>query len=220
MECTFAKPIQETRFLLDVPPAYMRGGHILGLHSGELESRSEQSKAIITVRIHNRPTKMRAIATCCVTLYLCDFLELAKQGGEIPWRDWEGYTFTSEKEFDTHVYSDFSVSGSCLVGPLEEVRPNWLEVEIQEFDFRCGSHVFTSDGDSPVGTDSASLVDIEVMRGEEGDGSWEVVRKVSPSAQRVTLQFTYEGRDLTGLWTNVAIVGGHLTIVFVCGCLR
>jgi hypothetical protein len=219
---TSAQPIRETHLELDVPQSYRCGGHFSGLHSGEsvaydrfpVESGPQHlflpssSEVLFTALIKNYDTKTDGIAAYCITLRLSELLKFAKQGGDIPWKGWEGYTSTSEVVSTNLAFSDFSVSGRRLLGPLEEVEPGKLTTVIHEFD--------PSDGYPFVVTGSTSLMDteVEVRKSEQGGEGEEVM--IKPPLRPVKVRLNSRREDLVEVWTNAAIVEDELLTVAVC----
>ena len=229
-----AKDNPKTRLGLSVSQLYKPGGHFAGLHSGEpafydpfaSEFGSTQaphspssSEVIIMAQIQNYSSEtmepVKEPSAYCVALRLGQLLGFADQCGYIPWDEWKGYTFTSEKVFDKYPYSNFCVSGCSLVDPLE-LGTNKLTAQICEFDPQGGLHISPSYGDSPADAHSTSLVDINTEaknRAEEGGG----VLSTLPPPRGAMVEFTPEAEDLTGFWTNVTIVEDNLIVVSVCG---
>jgi len=224
------KPVQETRFELSVP-SYGDHGHFAGLHSGEsafYEPPPSEigpqppflpapSEAIITARIQMCDTTANEHAAYCVTLRLCELLELAKRGEtHVPWEDWAAYTSIWEKKgLIQHIFSDFCVSGWRLACPLKEVEPDKLTFEIHEFNSRRGPTVSLSNGNPSTDTDSASPAGANV---KEGNKSVEkVASNLRPSKRVKELVFKWkEGmEDLTDLSTNVMITEDNLILVTV-----
>ena len=221
------KPIKQTNLVLNIPPSYSSDGHFCGLHSGEtllydpsptkLLSQHPfspgSSEVIITAQINSSNVETKEIAIYCVTLRLCELLELAKQGGDIPWEEWKGHAFPWGKVFAKDIFSDFRVSGWRLVGPLEEVSPDILETEIHEFCPWRGPHVSTSDEASFAGTGPAALTDSEPKEKKEGKRGKNVTNKLSPP-NLVTVEFS--AQVMAGFWTNVTVVEDDLIIFTVC----
>lgn len=207
---TSVEPIQKTRFRLRVPSRFRSDGHFFGLNSGESVSH-DPSRVIITARIHNHDKAAQGIAVYCITLPLGKLLELAnaKQGGDIPWEEWGIYASTSERIHTKHVFSDYSASGRRLIGPLEQVGPKDLEIEIHEFHHLWAPLISPSDGNSSADTDSAPLT--EMVEGE-GDKR--------PPLKPIIVRFTMEVEDLTELWTILTIRDDDLVVVSVCILIR
>ena len=155
-------------------------------------------------------------AAYCVTLRLCELLELAKQGETyVPWEDWADYTSIWEKKgLIQHIFSDFCVSGWRLACPLKEVEPDKLTFEIHEFNSRRGSPVSISNRNS-VDIDSASPTGMDMKEGEECEEG--VVSNLRSSNHVRELVFKWkEGlEDLTNLSTNVMITEDNLILVTV-----
>jgi len=222
---TVTNPVQKTKFELSVP-SYGDHGHFAGLHSGEsafyeapsLNSSPRPpflptpSEAIITARIQMCDTTTEEHASYCVTLRLCELLELAKRGEtSVPWEDWAHYTSVWEKKrLIQHIFSDFCVSGWRLACPLKEVGPDKLIFEIHEFNSRRGPPA--SLGNSFADADSASMgANVKDKGGER------VVSDLRSSKRVKELVFKRkEGmEDLTNLSTNVMITEDNLILVTV-----
>jgi hypothetical protein len=224
---TSADPIKKVRFELSVP-SYGDHGHFAGVHSGESAfyepSPSEfgpqppflpiPSEAIITARIQMCYTATNEHAAYCVTLRLCELMELAKREETfVPWKDWAPYTSIWEKKgLIQHIFSDFCVSGWRFVCPLKEIGPDELTFEIHEFNSRCGPPASLSNGDLPMDTEPASFVGSRVKGGKD-------VSNIRSSERVKELVFKWkEGMgDLTNVSTNVMITEDNLILVSVCG---
>lgn len=222
---TSTTPVQKIRFELSVP-SYGDHGHFAGLHSGESASygppSSESgpqppflpipSEAIITARIQMCYTATNEHAAYCVTMRLCELLELAKRGETfVPWKDWAPYTSIWEKKgLVQHIFSDFCVSGWRFVCPLKEVGPDKLTFEIHEFNSRCGPPVSLSDGTMPMDTDSTPFAGANEKTGRN-------VSKIRSSERVKELVFKWkEGMgDLENVSTNVMITEDNLILVTV-----
>ena len=227
---TSITPVQKTKFELSVP-SYGDHGHFAGLHSGEsafYETPSSNSsprppflptpsEAIITARIQMCDTTTEEHASYCVTLRLCELLELAKRGEtSVPWEDWAPYTSVWEKKrLIQHIFSDFCVSGWRLACPLKEVGPDKLIFEIHEFNSRCGPLVSLSNEGSSADPDPASSMSTD-MKKEKGSEE-KVVSDLRSSKRVKELVFKRkEGmEDLTNLSTNVMITEDNLILVTV-----
>ena len=228
---TSTTPVQKTKFELAVPP-YGDHGHFAGLHSGEsafYEPPSSDasprppflpapSEAIITARIQMCDTMTDEHAAYCVTLRLCELLELGKRSERcVPWEDWAAYTSTWEKKrLIQHIFSDFCVSGWRLACPLKEVGPDKMTFEIHEFNSRGGPSASLSKTNSSSDTDSVSLAGANVKQGK--DGEEKAVNDLRSSKRVKELVFKWkEGmEDLTNLSTNVMITEDNLILVTVC----
>ena len=219
-------PVRKTRLELSVP-SYGDHGHFTGLHSGEsafYESPSSDdpqppflpapSEAIVTARIQMCDTMTDEHAAYCVTLRLCELLELAKRGNTcIPWEDWVAYTSVWEKKgLVQHIFSDFCVAGWRLACPLKDAELDKLTFEIHEFNSRRGP---LSSRNSSTGADLASPADTNMEKGKESE---EIVVSNLRSSKRVKeLVFKWkEGvEDPTNLSTNVMITEDNLILVMV-----
>ena len=218
---TSTAPIKKTRFELSVPP-YGDHGHFAGLHSGEsalyeqpLSESGPQhpflpipSEAIITARIQMCDTTTNEHAAYCVTLRLCELLELATRSEtRVSWADWAPYTSIWEKQGLTrHIFSDFCVSGWRLACPLKNLGADKLTFEIHEFNSRCLSPVLLSDGNSAVTkTDSTTCVGISSNL------------RSSKRVKDLVFKWKEEAEKLTNLSTNVMITEDNLILVTVSG---
>ena len=187
---TSTEPVRKTRLELYVPPSYRSDGHFFGLHSGEsalYNSKPDPQhpfspftpEVIITAWVQNHDAETDGFTVYCVASRVCEFLELAKRGGNIPWEGWKGLTITPGAAL-THTYTYFSVLGLRLEGPLEEINLDEFVTLIHEFDPRCAPLVSSSDEELIAATDSFSLMDAEVEEremdpggeAEEGDMGW------------------------------------------------
>jgi hypothetical protein len=230
---TSTPPVLKTRFELSVP-SYGDHGHFAGLHSGEsafYEPPSSDgpqppffptpSEVILTARIQMCDTTTDEHAAYCVTLRLCELLELAKRGEtSILWEDWAAYTSIWEKKgLIQHIFSDFCVAGWRLACPLKDVEPDKLTFEVHEFNSRRAPPVSLSNGNSSADTDLASPVDTNVKKGKESEET--VVSNLRSSERVKELVFKWkeewkEGvEDLTNLSTNVMITEDNLILVTV-----
>jgi len=226
---TSTVPVRKTVFDISVPP-YGDHGHFAGLHSGEsafYEPPSPDdpqapflpipSEAIVTARIQMCDTTTEEHAAYCVTLRLCELLELAKRDDPlVPWEEWAAYTSIWEKKgLIQHIFSDFCVAGWRLVCPLKDVKSDRLTFEVHEFNSRRGSPVTLTNGNSSTDPNSASPTGAAVR---EGKGGEEVVVSNLRSSKRVReLVFKWkEGlENPTSLSTNVMITEDNLILVTV-----
>ncbi|KAF9651374.1 hypothetical protein BDM02DRAFT_3110812 [Thelephora ganbajun] len=208
---TSTKPVETTRFELSVP-SYGDHGHFAGLHSGESAfygPPSEvgpqppflptSSEAIVTARIQMCDTTTDEHAAYCVTLRLCELLELAKRGGPyVRWEDWAAYTSIWEKKgLIQHIFSDFCVSGWRLACPLKGVEPGKLTFEIHEFNSCCGPPTSLSN----------------VKKGKESEGKVASNLRSSKRVKELVFKCTEGLEDLTNLSTNVMITEDNLILV-------
>ena len=222
-------PVRKTIFELSIP-SYGDHGHFAGLHSGEsafYESPCPDgpqapflpipSEAIVTARIQMCDTTTEEHAAYCVTLRLCELLELAKQGGAfVPWEDWVAYTSIWEKKgLVQHIFSDFCVAGWRLVCPLKDVKSDKLTFEVHEFNSRRGPPLSPSNGTPPTDSDSDSSAGTTVEKGM--GGKEEVVSNLRSSKRVRELVFKWkEGvENPTRLSTNVMITEDNLILVTV-----
>lgn len=226
---TSTTPVRKTILELSVPQ-YGDHGHFAGLHSGEsafYEPPSPDgpqapflptpSEAIVTARIQMCDTTTDEHAAYCVTLRLCELLELAKQGGTfVPWKDWADYTSIWEKKgLIQHIFSDFCVAGWKLACPLKDVKPDTLTFEIHEFNSRRGPPTSLSLEDSSTDTDQTPPTDTTVK--ETKGGEEKVVSNLRSSKRVRELVFKWkEGvENPTNLSTNVIITEDNLILVTV-----
>lgn len=172
-------------------------------------------------QIHTYDSETEKTTVCCVALRLCKLLELVKQGGIIPWEKWGHYAFVLQKVLTNRVFCDFSVSGCRLLGPLEEVEQDQLDIKIHEFDPRPGAHVSPSEEGSSLNTDLALLEDAEVKerKAEKGKDGEQLVSGLQ-SSELVTVGFDVKEKDLAGFRVNATIVEDHLVFAEVFGFLR
>lgn len=156
-------------------------------------------------------------AAYCVTLRLCELLELAKQGVPfVPWKDWAAYTSIWEKKgLVQHIFSDFCVAGWRLVCPLKDVKPDELTFEVHEFNSRRGPSVTLSNGNSSTDPNSTYPTDTTAKTGKGGEE--EVVSNLRSSKRVRELVFKWkEGvENPTNLSTNVMITEDNLILVTV-----
>jgi hypothetical protein len=156
-------------------------------------------------------------AAYCVTLRLCELLELAKRGETtVQWEDWAAYTSVWERKgLIQHIFSDFCVAGWRLACPLRNVESDKLTFEVHEFNSRHAPPASRSNGSSSTDSDPACPMDTDVR---EGKGSEEKVASNLRSSKRVKeLVFKWkEGADdPTTLSTNVMITEDNLILVTV-----
>ena len=223
-------PVPKIKFELSVP-SYGDHGHFAGLHTGEsalYEPPSwgssphppflpTPSEAIVTARIQMCDTTTEEHAVYCVTLRLCELLQLAKRGEMcVKWEDWAAYTSIWEKKrLFRHIFSDFCVSGWRLACPLKEIGPDSLTFEIHEFNSRCGQPASLSNGAPPLITNSDSCTGANMKKGR--NSGEKVVGNFSSSKRVKELVFKWkEGmEELVNLSTNVMITEDNLILVTV-----
>ena len=221
-------PVQKTIFELSIP-SYGDHGHFAGLHSGEsalYEPPSSDdpqppflptpSEAIVTARIQMCDTTTDEHAAYCVTLRLCELLELTKRGNScIPWEDWATYTSIWEKKgLIQHIFSDFCVAGWRLACPLKDVEPDKLTFEVHEFNSRRGPPVSLLDGGSSVDANLASPTGTNV-EGKESEGKVMSNLRSSKRVKELVFKWKEGVEDPTNLSTNVMITEDNIILVTV-----
>ena len=221
-------PVQKTVFELSVP-SYGDHGHFAGLHSGELAFYEPPSlddpqppflptpsESIITARIQMCDTTTDEHAAYCVTLRLCELLELAKRGSTcVPWEDWATYTSIWEKKrLVQHIFSDFCVAGWRLACPLKDVEPDKLTFEVQEFNSRCGPPVSLPLENPSTDTNSVSPAGTD-MKGKGGGEKAASNLRSSKRVKELVFKWKEGMEDPTNLSTNVMITEDNLILVTV-----
>lgn len=223
-------PVQKIRFELSVP-SYGDHGHFAGLHSGEsafYEPPSSNgnpqppflptpSEAIVTARIQMCDTAADEHAAYCITLRLCQLLELAKRCETyVKWEDWAPYTSVWEKKrLIQHIFSDFCVSGWRLACPLKEVGSDKLTFEIHEFNSRCGPPVPLSTLGSSAIANPTPSADTNVKKGKDREEKVERGLQSSKRVKELVFKWKEGTEDLSNLSTNVMITEDNLILVTV-----
>ena len=156
-------------------------------------------------------------AAYCVTLRLCELLELARQGDIfVPWDDWAEYTSIWEKKgLLQHIFSDYCVAGWRLACPLKDVEPDRLTFEVHEFNSRRGPLASISSGNSLTDTGPVSPTSVNVGSGLEGEGRVPSNLRSSERVKELVFKWKEGTENPTNLSTNVMITEDNLILVTV-----